>query len=96
MSATLPKPWISYAPAIFISVSVLGTVALFSGTMAAAITAFAVLPSLVATVIVTFVIRINYKPATTITAVGLGFGLCVATAIAVLVGLHLLGPSQIM
>ena len=96
MSATLAKAWISYAPPIFISISVLGTVALFSGTMAAAITAFAVLPSLVATVIVTFVVRIKYKPATALTAVGLGFGLCIATAIAVLVCLHLLGPSQIM
>ena len=96
MSATLPKAWISYAPAIFISLFVLGTAAIHSGPIAAAITAFVVLPSLIATSVVTFIVRIKYKPAKTIAALGLGFGLFIATTIVVLVGLQLFGPSQIM
>ena len=93
-SPTVPKAWISYAPALLISISGLGVAGMLGGPIAAAITAFAALPSFVAASIVTFAVRIKYKPSTTSAALGLGFGLYLAATLVVLICLELFGPSQ--
>ena len=95
-SPPAPKAWISYAPAVLISAFGLGIAAIFGGPVAAAIAALAALPSLVAALVVTFAVRIKYEPRTAYAALGLGFGLYVATTLVVLICLELYGPSQIM
>jgi hypothetical protein len=91
-----PKAWISYVPAVLISLSGLGIAGGFGGPIAAAIAAFVAVPSLIAASVLTFVVRKKYKPNTTPTALGLGFGLYLATTLVVLICLFLFGPSQIM
>jgi hypothetical protein len=95
-SPTLPNAWISYTPALLISAFGLGIAAILGGPIAAAIAALAVLPSLLAALVVTFAVRSKFKPGTVSAGLGLGFGLYVATTLFVLVCLELFGPSQIM
>jgi hypothetical protein len=91
-----PKAWMSYVPAILISVSGLAIAGAIGGPIAAAIAAFVAAPSFIAASVLTFVVRIKYKPSTTPAALGLGLGLYLGSMLVVLAYLYLFGPSQIM
>lgn len=92
----IPKAWISYAPAILITVSGLGIAGALGGPIAAAIAAFVAAPSFVASCLFTFVVRTQFKPSTMPGALGLGLGIYVAITLVVLICWDLFGPSQIM
>lgn len=91
-----PKAWISYLPAILISLVAIGVAGALGGPIAAAIAAFVAVPSLLGACILTILVRLKYKPGSTIVALGLGLGLYLSAAFVVFVYLYFYGPTQIM
>jgi len=66
------------------------------GPIAAAIAAFAVLPSFVFACILCFIALWKYLPTTGGRAIALGLSLYIAATVIVLLALNTFGPSQIM
>ncbi len=93
---TTPTAWLPYIPALLISISILTVAGVLGGPIAAAISAIAVLPSLLSSCLITFMVLKRYPPSGSYSALGLGFGLYIAASIIVLVCLNAFGPSQIM
>ncbi len=95
-SPTAVSAWTPYIPTLLISISILIVAGVLGGPIAAAISAFAVLPSLLSSGLITFLVLKRYSPSSNYSALGLGFGLYVAASIIVLLCLNAFGPSQIM
>lgn len=95
-SSTQPRYWIPYVPGLVVSFLVLLVAGILGGPIAAAIAAFATLPSLIAGCILIFVVLLKYSPTTGYRALALGLGLYVVATIVVLLCLNAFGPSQIM
>ena len=95
-SSTQPPYWIPYLPGLVVSVLVLLVAGILGGPIAAAIAAFATLPSLIAGYVLIFVVLLKYSPTTRYRSLALGLGLYVVATIVVLLCLNAFGPSQIM
>jgi hypothetical protein len=78
------------------SLLILFAAGVFGGPISAAISAIAVLPSLLTSYVLTYLVLIRYSPPARIAALGLGFGLYAISVVVVLICLSLFGPTQIM
>ncbi len=95
-SSATPSSWFSYIPALSISVLILIIAGILGGPIAAAISAFAVLPSLLTSIVITFFALSRYSPSNKRSALGVGFVLYLISTIVILICLNEFGPSQIM
>ena len=90
------KPWLSYAPALFVSIVILMISGVLGGPIAVAIASFLVLPTLIGTTIVTFLVRLKYKPAKLWPALLVSLGSYLTVTSVVLLLVDWFGPTQIM
>lgn len=95
-SPATPSSWFSYIPALCISVLILVIAGILGGPIAAAISAIAVLPSLLTSIVITFFALLRYSPTNKRSALRIGFGLYLISTIVILICLNEFGPSQIM
>jgi len=95
-SSPQPPYWLPYLPGLVVSFLVLLVAGILGGPIAAAIAAFAALPSLITSCILIFLVRLKYSPTNRYRSLALGLALYVVATIVVLLCLNAFGPSQIM
>ena len=95
-SQSEPRAWISYAPALLLSILALSVATALGGVIALAIAAFIALPALLSSAVITLLVRLRYKPQTPAQALMLGSAIFLVTLGIVYLLIKLSGPTQIM
>ena len=95
-SSARARYWLSYVPGLAISITAVLVTGVMGGPIAAAILAFAAVPSLLLFFLLCFLVLMKFTPAKRFHSLAVGFSLYLISVGVTLLMLNAFGPSQIM